>query len=205
MLLKATNLDVMHGFGTRTTESVPEVITGRQVHGDRVLRVDGPIDGEECDALVSQTPGVRIGVLTADCVPILLADRQRRVVAAVHAGWRGTARGIAAKAVMFLHRELDVAPETLSAALGPAVSACCYEVSRDVAQAVSDSVGGPPIVQEKPHIDLRAHVRLQLSGAGVPSGAIEIVGECTMCHPDDYFSYRREGKGAGRHVSFISL
>jgi YfiH family protein len=174
----------------------------RQVHGDVVLAADEVDASSEADALWCGAGSV-VGVLTADCVPILLCDRAAGVVAAVHSGWKGTAANIAARAVERLVAA-GVAAEDLLAAIGPCIEVAAFEVGEEVAQRFDarfvDRGRGP-----KPHVDLVACVRAQLEHAGIPANQIERVGGCTHANPDLYFSYRRDGAGIGQQLSLIGL
>jgi YfiH family protein len=175
----------------------------RQVHGTTVRAA--PWEGRpEGDAATADQPGVLLGIETADCLPVLLVDPRRHLVAAAHAGWRGTAAGVVLRAVASL-RELGSRPEDLLAALGPGIGPCCYEVGEDVRQAFG--AGGAAYFRPGPrgraHLDVRAANRAQLHEAGVPPAAIHDLDHCTFCRADLYHSYRREGKGAGRMISYI--
>lgn len=181
----------------------------RQVHGDAVLAAHEIREDSQADALWQHRdhPGPlrAVGVLTADCVPILLCDRRSTVVAAVHSGWRGTVANIAARTVETL---AGIDPRDLLAAIGPCIELDAFEVGEEVAEQFEDRF----VVRdryEKPHVDLVACVRAQLEGAGVPTNQIERVGACTHANPDLYFSYRRDGRrdgaGIGQQLSFIKL
>ncbi|TMA68637.1 MAG: peptidoglycan editing factor PgeF [Deltaproteobacteria bacterium] len=180
------------------------VVTARQVHGTRVeTAAAGP--PRQADGLVSATDGQLLGVVTADCMPVLLIDRQRRAAAAVHAGWRGAAGGVLEAAVAKLGAAFQVAPRALEAAVGPAVGACCYEVGDEVLDAFRARVGDltAPAWSHRGgrlHLDLRAAARLLLRDAGV--GRVAVLGPCTACG-SGYCSYRRDGAGAGRQLSFV--
>jgi hypothetical protein len=184
-----------------------------QVHGDRIVRAgefpsEGPPRADAVLALAADRAPVAPAVRVADCVPLLLADRQGRAVAAVHAGWRGTARGIARRAVESLG-SLGVPAGGLLAALGPAIGPCCYEVSDEVAGEVAAACGCPPGElarpgpRGRPLLDLRRANRLQLLEAGLPEKAVDCAPWCTACDPDRFFSYRREGAGTGRLMACI--
>jgi YfiH family protein len=187
------------------------------------------------DAAVTRLPGVLLSVQVADCVPILLADTKRRVVAAVHAGWRGTLARIAAKTLGRMQQEFGTRPQDVVAALGPAIGRCCYQVGPEVAQqfaaqfpAAADWFDGPfarlaegedqnwlPWLTmmppghlpepERVHLDLRAANRFQLLEAGVPAKHIAVSALCTRCRADLFFSYRREGAGTGRLLALIGI
>jgi YfiH family protein len=146
-------------------------------------------------------------VRTADCVPLLLADVEGRAVAAVHAGWRGTAAGIATEAVERF-RGLGIDPATLRAALGPAIGVCCYEVGAEITAAVARASGVDPAeisagAGSNRRLDLHAANRHQLRAAGLSSEAISSAPWCTACAAELFFSYRRDGAGGGRQVACI--
>lgn len=192
--------------------SAPPAILA-QVHGDRVvrgaeLRGTAPPRADGVLALAGDGRELAPAVRVADCVPLLLADRQGRAVAAVHAGWRGTARGIARSAVESLEA-LGIPPSDLLAALGPAIGPCCYEVSEEVADEVAAACARPsaelarPGARGRPLLDLREANRLQLLEAGLPETAIDSAPHCTACEPGLFFSYRRDGAGTGRLMACI--
>jgi len=175
-----------------------------QVHGARVLRACDVASESQADALwVHRDDGPLVaGVLTADCVPILLTDLEGTVAAAVHSGWKGTVADIAAATVRVLSEH--VAPATMLAAIGPCIEVESFEVGEEVAaqfpgEFVRHAEG------RRPHVDLVATVRAQLVAAGVPAGAISRVGGCTFSDPGRYFSYRRDGAGIGQLMAFIGL
>lgn len=175
----------------------------KQVHGATV--VSAPWEGRpEADAALAEAPGVLLGVETADCLPILLVDPRRRAVAAVHAGWRGTAAGVVASALAAL-RSRGTDPCDVLAALGPAIGACCYEVGDELRPAfgAEGQAFFRPGPRGRPHLDVRAANLRQLETAGVPPEGIHHVDDCTVCRSDRYHSYRRDGPGVGRMISFI--
>jgi len=189
--------------------SVEAPSVARQVHGATVLdaeRLGPPLpDG---DAVVARrderwAPAVRV----ADCVPILLGDRRGRALAAVHAGWRGTARSIVRRCVSRL-QALGIAPADLIAAVGPAIGACCYRVDRPVLEQVAracevdpERLEGRGGVSGEPTLALARANRLQLQAAGVPPEHVSCAPMCTRCDPERFFSYRREGQAAGRSMA----
>jgi len=183
----------------------------QQVHGTAVLSVEGSAEapiGPVADGIVARrdsvAPGLVPAVRWADCVPILLADRFGRCVAAVHAGWRGTAGGIVGQALRAL-RAQGVGPADLIAALGPAIGGCCYEVGEEVQSAVSRAVGADPkkLVRQGGMLDLRQAVRLQLEREGVGRRSIHVAPWCTRCREDLFFSFRRDGGPSGRQMACI--
>jgi polyphenol oxidase len=176
----------------------------RQVHGTTVH--DAPWTGlPEGDAAVATGNGVLLGIETADCLPVLLVDPRRRVVAAAHAGWRGTAKGVARATVDHLVAD-GSRPADLLAALGPGIGPCCYEVGDELRREFPGGeaffCAGP---RGKPHLDVRAANRAQLAAAGLLPGHVHSIDDCTRCRADLYPSYRRDGHGAGRMVSYIGF
>jgi YfiH family protein len=190
---------IEYEFGTRDSMPPPDVVTIHQIHSAIVLANHGrPARREAGDALIENKPGVAIGVKTADCVPILLADPVRRAVAAVHAGWRGTAAYILQAAIRAMGNEFGTRPEDLHAAIGPAIGGCCYEVGPEVAREFGVIAAGHV------HLDLRAINAKQLAGVGVAPANISVAEACTKCEPG-YHSYRRDGEAAGRMISWIRI
>jgi polyphenol oxidase len=195
---------------------VPEggLILMRQVHGDRILLLDGgkplPEALPECDGLISDRPGVALGIRTADCVPIFFADRARRVIGAAHAGWRGTALGIAARMVETLAGRFSSRREDLTVLIGPAIGPCCYQVDAPVFDAFSAMPGAdlflrPCAEKGRWMLDLALANRLQIREAGVLPENIYTSGLCTSCHQDLFFSHRAGGGSTGRQISLLML
>jgi polyphenol oxidase len=173
----------------------------KQVHGTRVLTA--PWTGTpEADAGLSAASGVIVAIETADCMPILLVEPTQRLVAAVHAGWRGTAAGIVRHAVAAIAAQ-GGAPGRIVAALGPAIGVCCYEVGPELQPSFAAHSGR--VFRKAPsgrlQLDLREANRAQLEDAGVAT--IVSVDDCTRCLEADYYSYRRDGAGTGRMISFV--
>jgi YfiH family protein len=186
------------------------IITMKQVHGDYIIEVtDRNIkEAGQADGMLTREKDAFLGVLTADCVPVLFIAADRKIAAVVHAGWRGTLAGIGAKMVQLLFDQHSISPDAVEAAIGPAIGACCYEVKEDVSRPLIDrggKIAGACVENRggKTFLDLRRLNRLTLEQAGVPSKQIFDVGPCTSCAIEDFFSYRRERKETGRQISFI--
>jgi YfiH family protein len=175
-----------------------ELATLRQTHSARVIEARSGDCGEG-DALTSSRAGLALRVVTADCVPVLLASPI--AIAAIHAGWRGLRSGILTAAARRLGPE-----QPLEAVIGPAIGACCYEVGPEVAAAVAEHAGSRTVILERregrrPHLDLRHAARLELQRAGVER--IVTIDACTRCDAERLWSYRRDGKSAGRNLALL--
>ena len=179
----------------------------RQVHSADVFeaRKANFRDWPEADIAVSHDPAVAVSVRVADCVPILLADRRSGAIAAIHAGWKGTAAGASMVAVQSLTSRFGTSPEDVIAAVGPSIGPCCYEVGPDLAtHFASHAQGSSWFTRDaKPHLDLWRATRDQLACAGVPPQQIHVCALCTFDHPALFHSYRRDGRNAGRLVAAI--
>lgn len=196
-----------HGFGTRTSAdaTVTGLVLAKQVHGTRLLRAPELAPGSEADALFTSVPDVAVGVVTADCVPLLLVDRERRGVAAVHAGWRGSAAGIAERSTRAFSSAIGADPADLIAVIGPHIGPCCYEVDAPVREAISEpGVFRPAKRPDHYFLDLWELNAQQLVRAGVLRESVFRVGACTACDPGRYLSYRRDGAG-GRMLHFVRM
>jgi YfiH family protein len=172
----------------------------KQVHGREVVHASALRDDSTADAIVcTRDEGLVVGVLTADCVPVLICDRAGTIAAAVHSGWRGTVAGIVPAAIEALRGH--AAPEDLVAAIGPCIELPAFEVGPEVAAQFDDDLVDRS--HAKPHIDLVAAVRRQLVGAGVLPENVDRVGGCTHANADRWYSYRRDGSGIGQMLAFI--
>lgn len=187
-----------HGFGTVLSEAPESVATLRQIHSDITIYADRGGCLAEGDALLSDRPGCLVGVKTADCLPILLADERRRVVAAVHAGWRGSVARIAQKAIGQMAARWDTRADDLHAAIGPGIGVCCFEVGPEVAAQF-----GQPF--ERMRVNLEEENRRQLVEAGLRPDRIYAAGLCTFCRADQFHSFRRDREQAGRMMSVIGV
>jgi len=193
----------------------------KQVHGRNVIVVRegaSPPDRPEADAFVSSSATVGIAVRVADCVPLLIADRKTGVVAAVHAGWRGTAARVAVAAIEAMSREFGSRAGDLIAAIGPSIGPCCYQVGSELVDAFAAAgherylidrwfLSPPPPRgshdRPKLRLDVAGANRDQLVLAGVPEDQIHLSGLCTAMHLDVFTSYRAEKEKAGRLVAGI--
>jgi YfiH family protein len=195
-----------------------DLVLVRQVHGTAVDHVLGAARGRgalagaalpEADAMVTAAPGVPLLAVVADCVPIMLVDPIRRVVAVAHAGWRGTVAGIAESVVAALRDRHGSRPSDLLAGIGPSIGPCCYTVGLDVAQAAVARYGagvlrtGP--TADNPVLDLWEANRLALVRSGVAARHIEVAGLCTRCHNALFFSHRAEGPTRGLFGAIVAL
>jgi hypothetical protein len=195
-----------------------EVLTARslalpvQVHTSELWNLETTplfdfLRGPEADATVSKLRNVAVGVVTADCVPILLASESGSVVSAIHGGWRGLYENILKKTVRFIENELGVPPDKLIVAIGPAIGQCCYEIDPDLAKRFTmrfdwtrQYISGD---QQSPHLALPQIAQEQLLRAGIQNDRIDVLERCTKCEADRFFSYRRQGSEAGRQLSAI--
>jgi len=193
---------LVHGFGTRWSNSFGScrnLATLHQIHSDIVIDAGGRSGSlGDGDALINNTSGHLIAVKTADCIPILIVDTRQRAVAAVHAGWRGTAQRIATRVIEQMQRRFASQPGDLLAAIGPGIGKCCYEVGPEVARQF------PEFVDSNRHVDLPSANRHQIAGCGVPLEHIYVANLCTMCN-GEFHSFRRDKQQAGRMLSVAGI
>lgn len=203
-------LGIPHGFGQRGSAAPPDTCFPTQVHGVEVYE---HLPAESCrvdaDALFTRSPGATVGVVTADCVPILVARRSGEAVAAIHAGWRGLAAGVIEAGVAAIAVEGEVAE--CVAAIGPSARGCCYEVDAPVREGLADryadllggvmQLGRPGRFQ----LDLPELAACVLQSLGFERSGIGTFARiCTICSPDRFDSYRRDGAAAGRLRHYIT-
>ncbi len=200
----------------------------RQCHSDGVVCPDRFAPGDspaEGDALITRRAGLLLAVQVADCLPVLIADKAKRILAAVHAGWRGLLAGVVPKTLEAMQSRYGSDPRHCLAVIGPSIGSCCYEVGRDVAMLFEEAFPGRPqlwrnfpppggalasgtdLSDDPPNarrlLDLPAACRCQLETAGLPAGSVFSHPPCTSCHPDAFHSYRAEGGSAGRMLAAI--
>lgn len=186
------------------------LVAAQQVHGATIAIVGAEERGRgafgwddaiaDTDGLIVNEPGGPVAILVADCAPLLLVDPMHRVLAAVHAGWRGAAARIASAAVACMQREFDTDPARLVGAIGPSLCTACLEVGPEVAAQVRDVFGPTVIVTgpRQPHLDLAGMLIADLVGVGVPAFNITPPATCSRCRNDRYFSHRAQAQTAGR-------
>ena len=160
---------------------------------------------ENTDALITNQVNVMLSILTADCVPILLFDAQNKVIAAVHAGWKGTQKEIVKKTVEKMQEVFDSHPKNILASIAPSIGKCCYEVDWNVAKNFLKVENAYTQNKTKYMLDLPHINKTQLLNAGLKEEHIELSNVCTACEVQDYFSYRKEGGCSGRFMSMIGL
>jgi polyphenol oxidase len=199
---------LVHGFGTRWSDTFGKcrnLATLHQIHSSTVVDAESRSGClGEGDALVTSTPGVLVAVKTADCIPILMVDSRARAVAAVHAGWRGTAKNIAAQAIAEMEKKFSSRVENLHAAIGPGIGKCCYEVGPEVAAQFRHYDFSLRNFTHTAHVDLAASNRWQIEACGVKPDRIYVAGLCTMCN-GEFHSYRRDKEQAGRMFSVVGI
>lgn len=190
-----------------------------QVHGNGVAVADETHRGmgganlataiAGVDALVTATPGLLLGITIADCLPVFLADRRKGVIGLAHSGWRGTAGEIVPRTLRVMQEVFGVEPEQIVAAVGAGIGGCCYEVGAEVREALlrigSTEEAFCPSPAGRWLLNLPQVVVQQLLACGVPEDAISCAPYCTHCHPDLFFSHRRDGAQAGRMGAFLML
>ena len=196
-----------------------KLVFTNQVHGGLVRMVtdadggkglDRPVD-YQVDGLMTDMPGLVLAVFTADCIPILLFDPVATVAAALHAGWRGTALGIARRGVEGMVSQYGCKEENILAAIGPGISQCCFETDADVPNAMTAAFGSAalPFIQDrgggKFAVDLKGLNTLWLKRAGLREGHIDISPDCTMCRHEKYWSHRYTKGERGSQAALISL
>lgn len=198
-----------------------QFVFAQQIHSCRVAIVGDKEAGRgvreresrlpETDGMITDCRQMCLVVMAADCVPVLLFDREKLVIGAVHAGWRGTIGGIAAVAVQQMQESFGCRGENIIAGIGPSIGKCCFEVGGEVAERFylkfgpSGEVVGKAETSGKYRIDLWEANRLDLLEAGLKAENIEVAGLCTFCHPEEFFSYRHSGKAVGRFGAGIMM
>jgi len=193
------------------------LVACKQVHGDRVIEVREGDERrlsflqcrEEGDAMVTNIPGLVLMVRVADCIPVVFYDPVQRVIGIAHAGWRGTCRAIAAKTVEVLIDRYASNPATILVGIGPGIGPCCYEVDNQVKSLYEEDFSyGRRLIEErngKLFLNLWEANRSQMLDTGIREEHIELAGLCTSCHPQFFFSHRRERGRTGRFAALIGM
>jgi uncharacterized protein, YfiH family len=190
-----------------------------QVHGDTITIIDRNNAGAgnrvkaesipNSDALITNRKGIILFAQAADCVPIVLFDTEKKVAAAIHAGWRGTVKKIAQKATKRMIADFECNPKNILAGIGPSIGHCCYEVGEEVADAVATSFPNSSMLlvpyNNRYHLDLWAANEVQLEEVGIPANNIEIAKLCTKCNPTLFFSSRHDKGKTGRFGIGITI
>lgn len=221
---------IVHGFSTRRVLITPKdfyekerfdaakefcetlkiplgnLILPKQVHSSHIATVSDKIAGRlkffpDCDALMTRSKNIAIGVLSADCVPLLFYVPSSQTIAAAHAGWRGLQKELPKKMIQQLVRFAGADPAEILIAIGPCIRPCCYEVKQDIAEHFSGNCSSR---NGKIYLDLAAQTTSQLTAMGVGEDQIADTDICTSCRNEEFFSYRLEGEKAGRILSLIS-
>lgn len=177
----------------------------KQVHGNKFYEVNDDnfehIIGKEGDALITKAKGIAIGVLTADCVPVLICDYKNNVIAAVHAGWRGTFEGITYNVLDYMINKMGCSKDNIVMSIGPSIGPCCFEVGMEVALKFSCVKRD----KEKFYVDLWKENINQAKSLGIKENNIDLFGLCTACNNQLFYSYRKENGTEGRLGAFIQI
>lgn len=192
------------------------LLTVNQVHGNEILVIDesnpevSHFQRVASDAIITNQRNILIGILVADCFPVLLFDRKKHVAAVVHLGWRGTAAGLLGRTVNAMQSIFGCQADDMHAAIGPGIAAHSYEVDRPVRDAFRQGVGQWQRIATEVslghwQLDLQKSVILQLDEAGIHRASVDMVAECTCCHKETFFSYRRDDGRTGRQMGFALL
>jgi YfiH family protein len=233
--VESNRKQVLLAAGAITKSALWPLITVRQIHSDLIHVVRSPqAERMAGDGLVTDLRGVALGILTADCFPVLLVDTKKKAVGAFHAGWRGTVKRIVEKGVGIMRLEFGSRPEDIHAAIGPGIQQCSFEVGEEVEEAfhtqfayaadLFHTVQESDAVRErypmlfmnqrapghgdpciKLYLDLREANRRQLLATGVPEANITALKDCTVCQPRKFFSHRAESGKTGRQMALIGI
>jgi len=211
------NVEANRATLARTFDLTPNLLlTVKQVHGNDILIVDDAnldlshFQDVESDAIITDQPGIMVGVLVADCYPVLVCDPVKKVAAAIHAGWRGAAAGLIGLTVSTMKDHFSCDPADLVAAIGPGIGAHKYLVDRPVRDAFREGSGFWDAISNEAslgqwQLDIGKSCQIQLEAAGVAGVNIDIVKECTCCHRELFFSHRRDKGVTGRQLGFVML
>lgn len=179
-----------------------------QKHTDKIIMLEASFEPQIGDAVITKEKGVLIGVQVADCVPILIHEKEKGVIAAIHAGWRGTAAGILKKTIKSIADRFICRTDAFSVMIGPSIRSCCYGVDHDVFNAVRNATAVEGFFRkrdDKYFLDLAIANKLQALSMGIPERNICVSRECTSCSPDRFYSYRFAKGPTGRQGGFIGM
>lgn len=205
-------------FKAETGMEKDRIILPKQVHSDKILTIEtcehfneilSEKNSREADAVILGCRGTSAAVVTADCVPVILASREKPAGAVIHSGWKGTMLNIAGKTVKAMIKKYCLSPSEFVAVIGPSIGACCYEVGKEVFTKFKGLFGINEAVIKHSNgryfISLTDAVSIQLENEGIPSGNIEIMYMCTSCNEELFFSYRRDNGVTGRQASVLKV
>lgn len=214
---QSTHVEANRALFARSFQVEPHLLlTVKQVHGSEILVIDQPnpevshFQRVECDAIITNQCRILIGILVADCYPVILYDHVRHVSAVIHLGWRGTAAGLLGRSIKAMQNIFGSRTCDIAAAVGPGIGAHNYEVDRPVRDAFRSGVGQWDQIAREVRLghwqlDLKTSILLQLAGSGIGQPAIDAVQECTCCHKETFYSYRRDRGRTGRQMGFVLL
>ncbi|MGH9565819.1 MAG: peptidoglycan editing factor PgeF, partial [Candidatus Angelobacter sp.] len=234
-LVEKNRADFLQRLGATNKSQLWPLVTLRQIHSDLIHCVTSP-PGELLagDGLITCSPGIVLGIQTADCLPVILVDTKRRAAGVFHAGWRGTIKRIVEKGVGEMRRCFGTMPRDIKAVVGPGIHGCCYEIGEEVRRAfeaqfeyasaifreakdsdhirerypllfLTSRAPGHSDLPKKIFLDLPEANRRQLLAAGIPAKSIEVSPLCTACRTDLFFSYRKEKSGTGRMLAAVGI
>lgn len=214
---QVSQVEANRGTLARVFDLEPHLLlTVNQVHGSEILMIDQPnpevshFQRVNSDAIITNQRNIMIGILVADCFPVLLYDREKHVAGVVHLGWKGMAAGLLGRTVQAMSELFGCRPDNLCAAIGPGIAAHKYEVDRPVRDAFREGTGQWDRIATEVslghwQLDLQKSCQLQLDQAGIARSSVAVVAECTCCHKETFFSYRRDRGRTGRQMGFILL
>ena len=222
------SVPIQDAFVTSLAGKTLVLVRLRQCHSDGVVCLDRFAPGDppaEGDAVITRRSGLLLAVQVADCLPVLIVDKAKRILAAVHAGWRGLLAGVVPRTLAAMQSRYASDPRHCLAVIGPSIGPCCYEVGQDVAMPFEEAFPGRPQLwrnfqprgralssgtglsdappSARRMLDLSAACRCQLESAGLPDGSVFSHPPCTCCHRDVFYSYRAEGGSTGRMLAAI--
>lgn len=179
-----------------------------QKHTNKIQVLETEFEAAVADAVITAEKNILIGILVADCVPLLIFDKEKEVIGAVHAGWKGTAKQVLKNAIKTMRIRYHCSPQDISVSIGPSIRQCCYEVGTDVMAEVREATGEGDYYQREGNrhfLNLAYANKIQALDAGILQENIWLSGECTFCNPDKFYSYRYSKNSIGRQGGFIVM